>query len=393
MDIQTKNRQAYDVIVVGGGVAGVAAAVAAARNGSKTLLLEKSCMLGGLATLGLISWYEPLCDGEGKQMIAGISEELIRLSIKYGFENMPKNWGGIGAHYCRYDRFATYYSPNIFAVALIEYLEENGVELLLDTLATFPEMKDGRCTGVLVETVAGREFFPAKFVIDATGTAEICRRAGIPSELGENFFTYITHELDKEGADKLAETGDFCTARRWRNVGSDLRGNGHPEGMAKLTSETAEDVTEYMVIGAKKLMARLKNEDKESRDIMTLPGMPQYRTIRRIIGEYEFDGTEVDVRFEDSVGSFADFRARGRRFHLPYKTLYNKKVPNVYAVGRIISSKEDGWELTRVIPVCALSGEAAGTAAALCVKTGADAATLDIGLLQKTMREAGNLFE
>ena len=89
-------KPAYDVIVVGGGIAGVAAAVAAARNGAKTLLMEKQIHLGGLATTGLISWYEPLCDGNGRQVIGGISEELIRLSVCYGLEDLPAQWGGEG---------------------------------------------------------------------------------------------------------------------------------------------------------------------------------------------------------------------------------------------------------------------------------------------------------
>ncbi|MBR4873900.1 MAG: FAD-dependent oxidoreductase, partial [Clostridia bacterium] len=83
----------YDVVVVGGGVAGIAAAVAAARKGASVLLLEKSVNLGGLATIGLISWYEPLCDGEGNQMIASIGEELIKLTAKYGFDSIPEQWG------------------------------------------------------------------------------------------------------------------------------------------------------------------------------------------------------------------------------------------------------------------------------------------------------------
>lgn len=89
-EINAKNAGSFDCIVVGGGIAGVSAAVSSARNGAKTLLIEKSINLGGLATNGLISWYEPLCDGRGSQVIYGIAEELIKLSVKYCFDNMPK---------------------------------------------------------------------------------------------------------------------------------------------------------------------------------------------------------------------------------------------------------------------------------------------------------------
>ena len=77
----------YDVIVVGGGIAGVCASVASARQGLSVLLIEKGVNLGGLATSGLISWYEPLCDGTGKKVISGLAEELIKLSVSCGFDN------------------------------------------------------------------------------------------------------------------------------------------------------------------------------------------------------------------------------------------------------------------------------------------------------------------
>ena len=398
-EIETRRMQEQDVIVVGGGVAGVAAAVAAARNGAKTLLMEKQVVLGGLATAGLISWYEPLCDGEGKQMVTGIAEELIRLSVKYGFERLPEKWGGEGKYPVSRERFATNFSPNIFALALLEYLKENGVALRLDTLATYPEVEAGVLKGILVETVGGREFFPAKLVVDATGDACICHRAGVPTELGDNYLTYIVHELDSEGAEELGKTGDFCKARKWKGVGSDLFGNdlsendlsgdGHPEGRRMMQVTSADDVTAYMVWGGRKVLERLRSEDKNSRDVMTLPTMPQFRKIRRMIGETEFDGSEDGIVIRDSVGVFGDFRKSGRHFQLPYASLYNREVGNLFAAGRIISAKGDGWELTRVIPVAALSGEAAGTAAALCVKGRCENHRLDVKLLQGVLQEAG----
>ena len=78
----------YDVIVAGGGISGVAAALSAARLGKSTLLLEKNTVLGGLATIGLINFWVPLCNGRGKQIIKGMAEELLRLSIRYGFDSL-----------------------------------------------------------------------------------------------------------------------------------------------------------------------------------------------------------------------------------------------------------------------------------------------------------------
>ncbi len=393
MEIKINLKENYDVIVVGGGVAGVAAAVASSRNGAKTLLMEKTVTLGGLGTQGLISWYEPLCNGEGKQLISGIPEELIKLCVKYGFENMPKKWGGEGV--CPLDdkRYVTRYSPYVFALGLIEYLEENKVDIILDTLATYPKMENNLCVGIEVETVAGREYYPAKMVVDATGTAVVCERAGIPTEVGENYLSYVTHEMNINNATQLAKTGDFCAARKWNGAGSNLAGVGQPEGMKTLHGVTAEDVTFYMTTGGKMVLERIKKQDKNTFDILSVPTMPQYRKIRRIIGDSEFLGTEDNLVPENSVGSFGDFRKPGRKFHLPYTTLFNSEVPNVFAAGRIISAKDEGWEITRVIPVAAMSGEAAGTAAALCVKNNITAPQMNIAELQATLKNAGVLFE
>ena len=390
--IEPKRMPEYDVIVVGGGVAGIAAAVAAARTGAKTLLMEKTVQLGGLGTQGLISWYEPLCNGAGTQMISGISEELIRLAAEQGFDDLPAVWGGTGRTQRANDtRFATHYSPTVFALMLVEYLERNGVCLRFDTLATYPDMEEGICKGLLVETVGGREYFPAKFVIDASGDATVCRRAGMPTELGDNYLTYVAHHLTPEGA-KAAAEGNYCKARKWHMEGSSLSGKGHSEGMPLLHCESADDVTEFMRLGGKMVLERLKKTPREERDVMSIPSMPQYRKIRRIVGEYEFDGTEEGKKFADAVGSMGDFRKKGMFYQLPYRTLYNQNFPNLFAAGRIISATGEGWEITRVIPVAALSGEAAGTAAGLCVKAHATARTLDYALLRKTLEENGVLF-
>jgi len=82
----------YDVIVCGGGIAGISAALASSRMGQKVCLIERSALLGGLSTSGLIHWYEPLCDGLGHQLINSNAEELLRYAIKYGYHTLEDSW-------------------------------------------------------------------------------------------------------------------------------------------------------------------------------------------------------------------------------------------------------------------------------------------------------------
>jgi len=360
----------YDVIVVGGGIAGVSASVAAARGGLKVLLIEKSVNLGGLATSGLISWYEPLCDGNGNQMVYGIAEELIRLCGKYSFENLPQKWGGDGHNKSKNERYSTFYSPTVFTLALDEFVLNSGAELRFDTLATYPVMNDKHCQGVIVESANGREQFDAKFIIDATGDASIMHRAGVPTVIGKNYMTYIAHWFEMDDVSKLNDDKDICKFRRWLNAGSDMFGNGHPKGLRMLTGGSAEDITDYIIAGKKRLLNKIRTLNKNSYDVMTLPTMPQFRTIRRIVGKTDFNAVDGEI-YEDSIGSCGDFRPDGKNKHyeIPSGALFNENFDNLIAAGRIISSPQgDGWEVARVIPTCALTGEAAGKMAALCVK-------------------------
>lgn len=368
-EINAKNAGSFDCIVVGGGIAGISAAVSAARNGAKTLLIEKSINLGGLATNGLISWYEPLCDGRGNQVVYGIAEELIRLSVKYCFDNMPETWGGSGINSAKNRRYATLFSPAVFSLALDEFVRENGVKLRFDTYSTYPVTQGNICRGVICESIGGAEFFEAKTVIDASGDASICHRAGIPTVEGRNYMSYVAHMYSTDDANKL-KVNDTCGFRSWISTGSDLFGNGHPEGMKMFSGTSAEETTKFVEIGKQRLLDRIKKRDRNSFDIMTLPQMPQYRKIRRIVGDCDFEGIPGKT-YSDSIGKCGDFRpdGAGKIYEIPMGALKNKAVKNIFACGRIISSPDgDAWEVARVIPVCSLTGEAAGKAAAKQVK-------------------------
>lgn len=381
-------KQPYDVVVVGGGIAGVAAAVAAARKGVSALLLEKSIVLGGLATAGLISWYEPLCDGCGKQMIYGIGEELIRLSMKDGFDTMDPAWLDKSGEAPK-KRFTNRFSPTMFAMTLDEYLQENNVTIMLDSHAVYPVMDGGTCLGVMVESKSGREFYPAKAVIDATGDAEIMDRAGVPTVKGGNWFSFVAHYTNRELAKKFAEGENMATCRKWMWVGSNLKGEGQPEDLPRMAGTTSEEITSFVLACRKAGLEKLRQEPREDRDISMIPFMPQFRTIRRIEGKVLFKGIHEE-KFADNIGDCGDFRRAGIHCQIPYGALYHPDFANLWAAGRIISAEEgDGWEISRVIPVCALTGQAAGTAAALCAKQSCTADTLDVKQLQDTLRADG----
>ena len=227
-------------------------------------------------------------------------------------------------------------------------------------------MEGNICRGVICENAGGSEFFGANAVIDATGDASIMYKAGVPTLEGENYLTYIVHMYEREDIEKLGKTGDICKFRRWVNKRSDLLGKGHPKGMRLLKGVTCEDITDYVITGKMSILEYIKTLDKNSFDIMTVPTMPQLRTIRRIVGKCDFNAVDGET-FADSIGACGDFRAEniGKHYEIPAGALYNENFPNLFAAGRIISApKGDGWEVARVIPTCALTGEAAGRLAA-----------------------------
>ena len=145
-----------------------------------------------------------------------------------------------------------------------------------------------------------------------------------------------------------------------------MLGNGHPKDMGLFKGVTCEDITNYVIAGKKRIFEYIKTIDKNSFDIMTLPTMPQLRTIRRIVGKCDFNAIDGET-FADSIGTCGDFRPEnaGKHYWIPQGALYNENFPNLFAAGRIISAPQgDGWEVARVIPTCALTGEAAGKLAA-----------------------------
>lgn len=380
--------EAFDIVVVGGGVAGVSAAVSAARSGMKTLLMEKFTVLGGLATVGLVNWWEPLCNAEGKKLISGVSEEILRRTLRYSMHRLPAEWQTEGIWEQETDkRFVTHFSPTVMSLVLTDMLVEAGVSLRFDTLATYPEVDAAhRVVGVTAETVSGTEYYPCRAVIDASGTCLMFDRAGAPCRTGENYMSFYSHVMQfKEG-----QSYDMLKVRGWHITGSGMTGRGQPKDYPLTAGTTSDEVTSYCIKGQTMLLDELRQmEDPRTQEIVALPMMPQYRMIRHIVGAYEMTMDDLYRPQTDSVGTCGYFGHTGYWFEIPYRAIYVPGYPNLFAAGRVISAHGDAWDATRVIPVAAQTGEIAARAAALSIKSDLPAERVDVPTLQGILRESG----
>ena len=388
-EIGIKDR--FDVVVAGGGVAGCAAAVSAAREGKRTLLIEKSITLGGLATSGLVNWFVPSDDGRGTKVTRGIYDEMFSLAVTQGYDSVPDEWKecdrpGPGAK----TRFVSAFSANIFTLRLTKWLRDEGVAVLFDTLVTDAVMKDGCCEAIVVENKSGTECYSGKVFIDSTGDADLLFRAGVPTVQGRNYHTFYGTLSDLESCRAAAEQGDIRLMYK-RHVfggGSDLYGNGHPGGMPFWLGTSGEDVSRYVTENHVELLGKLSGE-RRTRDVSELPHMVQLRTTRRIDGDYTLTENDVFRHFPDSVSAMGDFDRPGPLYEIPYRVMVKSGFRNLIAAGRTTSGSGYGWDLLRVIPPAVATGQAARIAAAISVDDGVPVTGIDVSELQRALVSRG----
>lgn len=428
-----------DILVIGGGVAGIAAAYCAARRGASVLLAERSYSLGGTATSGLVGPFMTSGDPEGKrQLICGFFRELVDRLIAAGGAMDPMKIANGDAHSSWHPHGHHNITPFNAEVLKFEAetmcLEQN-VQLLYSVQAVgVRKTSDGRkIDGVVFAAKEGAIYIRAKQVIDCTGDGDIAAMAGCPMVKGDEadgemqaaglFFALdgIDETVFRERALKLGwesmryeneiraavENGEYPVPRRRLGLykAEDGTWRANITRIPDVDGTKSEDLTKIMIEGRKQIRAILKFLRKyvkgcEQVHLIKSAEFPGIRETRRIKGDFVMEGKSIHNAeiFPDAIlllsnsvdfhkGLVGDYRPCQTVYSLPYRLLLPAKMDNLLTAGRCVSCDREVLAAIRVMPPCFGMGQAAGNAAVLALETGCTPAAIDITELQNRLRK------
>ncbi len=397
-----------DVLVVGAGPSGVAAATAAARAGRDTMIIEHYGFCGGMATAGMsgaiCGLFSSGKTGKPQQLVDGFAGEFYHLLKQRRAVSAPFPFG---------DTALVVHDPHVWKEIADDLLAESGVKVLFHTQMTEIIMEDGAVAGVIIENKSGRQVILAKRFIDATGDGDLCVKAGVPHTVGRNGMVQyptmvfrmsnvdiphgIGHPVPQLEAwvDEARRQGYHLPRRHiyllpsprpdevMCNVTSILRDDGRP-----IDATNAGDLTWAEQRGRKQVREYerfLQNfvpgfEHARLNDVATQIGIRQSRTI---VGQVTLTNDDVFharksqrsvaksawcIEAHNKDGIFM-FYLDNDYYDIPYDTLLPESVPNLIAPGRILCAEHEALASARVTAQCFLTGYAAGTAASLSLKT------------------------
>jgi hypothetical protein len=422
-----------DVLVVGGGPAGTAAAIAAARLGQRVTLVERYGHLGGLSTGGLVIWIDRMTNWEGTPVIAGIGAELLeRLPAGALAGPGPELWGSTDPEQVAHwrERLSAFretvcrspmIDPEWLKITSHELLVSEGVRVLLHSWVVAAISDEGTVRGVIFESKQGRRAILAKVVVDATGDLDVIAQAG---------GAFMTDAKEDGAGGNVQHT--INTAFTWTGVdmGKWLAfKRGNPAGHHALMSRGREllgfvdtphvgwrdDVVVFMgprLSGYSGLdVEHLSLVELESRRRMVAhldffrreaPGFenawimlaaPQIgiRMTRRLAGLHPMTSGDwrAGIRHADEVGASPSPSQKFATISVPYRALVPERLDGVVVGGRHVASDAPTQAFMREIPQCWMTGQAAGTAAGLAAGTGVTPRAVDVGELRKELRRQG----
>jgi succinate dehydrogenase/fumarate reductase flavoprotein subunit len=410
---RTPVRHDADVLVVGGGSAGVSAAVAAAREGADVMLVERYGSLGGLATGGLIVLLLTLDDGRGRQAVAGLCQEVTERMTRRGAAHFPpreqwgsadaawieeaQRWGLVWGHAPHAVRYSVAYDPEEMRHAFCQMLEEAKARTLFHAWACEPVLEDGRVAAVVFQGKSGRFAVRAKVVVDATGDGDLFAAAGCAHEKEEvlPWLWFLVGGVADARAAVGAGAGGFLTLGEGRLL---MPWGATPKLSRRIDATSPEDLS-YAELACR---ARVMEEfDRLRREVPGASGAHLCRIAeqlgitesRRLLGRRVLKRDEADARFEDGVALTGHWTKYGTTYQIPYGSLLPRELSNLLVAGRCISVDHRVHHATKEIPACMATGEAAGTAAALALSAGVEPADVDVAALRRRLREKGAILE
>jgi hypothetical protein len=395
--------QDVDVIVVGGGPAGLAAAIAAARNGARTVLIEQFGYLGGTATASLmacINGFRNQVEPDSTQTVRGIAEEIV-LQLKalggLGISPYPQK-----AYPTEPGRMEYSYAidTELFKYVTLKLCVEAGVEVLFHTYFCDTITEKGVVKGIIVENKSGRAAMLADMVVDCSGDGDVAYRAGAP------FWQTVADEAPRLN-DALMYRIQFGATRPNKPHACDFGTQAvvWGPGAQPINGVDADALSQA------EINARLRvYEDlaaKQAKDpalagarIIETPPLLGIRQTRFIEGEYKLTAEDAieGHRFDDvvAISSCAIIHYYGYRrylehegYDIPYRALIPRQVDHLLVAGRCLSSEQQPYESHRAMIPMIATGEAAGTAAALCATQGIGPRALEIRALQRALVAGG----
>lgn len=413
-----------DVLVVGGGPAGVGAAVASSREGARTLLAERYPYLGGMASGGMVLVIDDMMDGP-RQTVLGIAQEFSERLERIGAAVYPPvedryrvdqelwnkwaRWGAIDLYAHGRMKPITYavaFDPDGWKRVSNDLVRDARVELRLHSWFSRPIMEGDRVVGAIFETPEGRQAIRAKIVIDATGDAAVAAQTGAPIEQGRYFITLVHRyggvdtdraiRFEIEHPKKAAALNS--EARRLLGGSWDMWWLLTPlpgviwcncPHLRGYDSTSVEDLTKAEFDARAKIVSTFKFAKEnipgfENAFLLDAAAQMGVRQGRLLQGEYVVTAEDIQEGrwFPDSV-------ARGRNYFTPYRALVPQRLDQLLVAGRCYSATPIAQRSSREIGPCVVMGQAAGVAAAVALDAGVTARAVDVPTVQRRLRAQG----